>query len=459
MTNTTTNIINSRNVQTNEHKNIVKAQFNKQFKTANESFFKGLHRYYIFMGSAGSGKSVDVAQILITKMSQMRFKGMNLLVVRKTKETHHASTMQELVKAIRVLGLTNQWKIPKNLSSGELYLQHKLTENEVKFVGVNNADDIEKLKSITFANGALTTVWIEEATEIRLSDFTVIDDRLRGDLKIINPFLTYQVVLSFNPVSPQNWIKGTFWDNPDELTLCSHSNYLGNRFCDEQFHKRMMRRRMYDPEGYRVYGLGEWGELGGLILPNVKIIDDEYPDKYFEDLRYGQDFGWNHATALLDLGLKNGDVYIRREIYEHEKTTAQVIALANDRFYDKNRKMNCDSAEPDRIKEWQNAGFNATPVKKRGAKISTGTGQSELTYTKAQIDWLRQRTIFIHSSCVNTIKEIQLWKWQKDKESGEYIDKPEPVLDDAMAALRYGTDDWRNGDSVYFLTQDEDNEY
>ena len=26
-----------------------------------------------------------------------------------------------------------------------------------------------------------------------------------------------------------------------------------------------------DPEGYRVYGLGEWGELGGLILPNYRV--------------------------------------------------------------------------------------------------------------------------------------------------------------------------------------------
>lgn len=430
---------------------IIKAQFNKQFKDLNNSFFKKLHRYYILMGSAGSGKSVNVAQILIMALSQESNKGMNLLVVRKTKDSHHQSTIQELVKAIRHLHLEHQWKIPANLSKGELFLKHIQTGNEIKFAGCNNEQDIEKLKSIAFASGALTTVWIEEATELRMSDFTIIDDRLRGDLKIVNPNLAYQVILSFNPVSPVHWIKSTFWDNPDALTLCNHSNYLGNRFCDEQFHERMSRRRMYDPEGYRIYGLGEWGELGGLILPNVKIITEEYPDKYFDDLRYGQDFGWNHADAILDLGLKNNDIFIRREIYLREKTTAQIIKYAEQQMFDKNRKMKCDSAEPDRIKEWQDAGFNATPVKKTGAKIGTGTGQSELTYRKAQIDWLKQRTIYIHVSCVNTIKEIQLWKWQKDKETGLYIDKPEEHDDDAMAALRYGTDDWRNGESIYFM--------
>lgn len=114
--------------------------------------------------------------------------------------------------------------------------------------------------------------------------------------------------------------------------------------------------------------------------------------------------------------------------------------------------MNCDSAEPDRIKEWQDEGYNATPVKKRGAKIGTGTGQSELNYVKAQIDWLKQRTIYIHPRCIHTIDEIMLWKWEKDKQTGLYIDKPVNEKDDAMAALRYGTDDWRNGDSAYFLT-------
>ena len=31
---------------------------------------------------------------------------------------------------------------------------------------------------------------------------------------------------------------------------------------------RMERRKLVDPEGYQIYGLGEWGEIGGLILHN-----------------------------------------------------------------------------------------------------------------------------------------------------------------------------------------------
>lgn len=45
--------------------------------------------------------------------------------------------------------------------------------------------------------------------------------------------------------------------------------------------------------------------------------------------------------------------------------------------------------------------------------------------------------------CVNTIKELQQWKWKKDERTGEYLDDPVPVMDDAMAALRYAIEGWR----------------
>ena len=53
------------------------------------------------------------------------------------------------------------------------------------------------------------------------------------------------------------------------------------------------------------------------------------------------------------------------------------------------------------------------------------------------------RKIFVDPSCTNTIKELQQWKWKKDEKTGEYTDEPVAVMDDAMAALRYGVEGWR----------------
>ena len=44
---------------------------------------------------------------------------------------------------------------------------------------------------------------------------------------------------------------------------------------------RMERRKKVDPEGYRIYGLGEWGEVGGLILSNYVVEDfDTNPERF-----------------------------------------------------------------------------------------------------------------------------------------------------------------------------------
>lgn len=141
----------------------------------------------------------------------------------------------------------------------------------------------------------------------------------------------------------------------------------------------------------------------------------------------------NHANVILLLGEKDDDLYILREIYVFEKDTSEIISMAESIGVPKNKMMWCDSAEPDRIKMWKKAGYRAKGVDKGGSKGSI----------KAQIDWMKQRRIFVHPSCVNTIRELQQWKWQKDERTGEYLDEPVAFQDDAMAALRYGVESWR----------------
>lgn len=123
-----------------------------------------------------------------------------------------------------------------------------------------------------------------------------------------------------------------------------------------------------------------------------------------------------------------------KEIYLFNKDTSEIIEYSDGKI-PKDVDMYCDSAEPDRIKMWKKAGYRAKKVKKE--KTTTKK------YQATQIDWLKQRKIFIHPSCVNTIKEISQWKWKKDEATGEYIDEPVAFFDDAMAALRYGVERWR----------------
>jgi phage terminase large subunit len=409
----------------------MKIQFNSVFKEFNQTKC----RYRLAKGSAGSGKSVDIAMDYILKLSDPKYKGANLLVVRQTEASHKDSTFSELIGAINRMGLQAFW----SYTTTPLSLTCKATGNGIIFRGFNDMRARDRVRSITFPQGKLTWVWCEEATELQESDVDIIDDRLRGELD--NPNLYYQITFSFNPVSAQHWIKRKYWDYESDAIYKCHSTYLDNRFIDEAYHKRMEMRKEQDPDGFRIYGLGEWGETGGLILHNyvIEAVAQDF-DRY-DDILYSQDFGFNHANCILEVGFKDGEIYILRELYVFEKDTDEIIQLAESKGFDKRKIMYCDSAEPDRIKMWQKAGYRARPVVKGSGSV------------KAQIDYLKQHKIHIDASCTNTIKEIQQWKWQKDSKSGLYIDEPVNIFDDAMAALRYCIEPYRQNKKMKTLNK------
>ena len=407
--------------------NSVKIGFNRNFKTFNSC----RQRYRLAKGSAGSGKSVNIAQDFILKLGDMRYKGANLLCVRKVDTSNKDSTYAELKSAIyKIYGdkAAMYWQIKSN----PMEIISKVTGNKIIFRGMKDDGQREKVKSITFDIGKLTWIWAEEATEMYEADIDILDDRLRGDLSF-NPELYYQITFSFNPVSATHWIKAKYFDIDYEDIYTHHSTYLENRFIDEAYHRRMMMRKERDPDGYRIYGLGEWGESGGLILTNYSVEEFDISSSRFDYMVNAQDFGFNHANALGEVGFKDGNLYLCRELYKHEMDMSEIIELADKAEFNKKLTMYCDSAEPDRIRMWQKAGYRARAVKKEPNSV------------KAQIDHLKQLTIYIHPSCKNTIKEIQQWKWKKDEKSNVYTDEPVKVFDDAMAMLRYSIEEERRG--------------
>lgn len=394
---------------------------NRIFKDPDQS----QKRYIVMKGSAGSGKSVDTAQHYILRL--MSDPGRNLLCVRKSDVTNRDSTFAELQGAIfRMFG--EQYKKYWYINSSDMRLECIANHNQIFFRGVNDEKQREKLKSIAVKRGKLTDVWIEEATELTQSDFEIIDDRLRGELP---KGQFYQIRLTFNPVSSSHWIKKHFFDRTDPDVFTHHSTYKDNRFIDDAYYRRMERRKEVDPDGYRIYGLGEWGEVGGLILTNYVVEDFDTSPERFDYMVNSQDFGYNHADCIGEVGFKDGELYLCREIYEFEKDTGELIELADKRGFNKSLTMWCDSAEPDRIKMWRKAGYKARGVKKEPNSV------------RAQIDYLKLHKIHIHPSCINTIKEIQQWKWKKNEKTNEYLDEPVNFFDDAMAMLRYSIEEER----------------
>lgn len=212
------------------------------------------HRYIVLYGGAGSGKSVFAAQRLIVRM--MRKKLCNILVVRKVGDTNRTSTFALLRQVISRWGLYDLFDIT------DLRIVCKITGNECIFKGL---DDPEKIKSVTFAKGELTDIWIEEASEITEEDFNQLDIRLRG--KGVHG----QITLSFNPVNILHWLKKRFFDRKEPRAVTLKTTYKDNMHLDEGYKRTLEGYKTTDPYYYQVYCLGQWGVIGKTIFDAQKV--------------------------------------------------------------------------------------------------------------------------------------------------------------------------------------------
>ena len=206
-------------------------------------------RYLLFYGGGSSGKSYFIGERLIYK--QISPKKCNVLIVRQTGDTNRKSTFPLLKQVISNWNLSEHFKI----NESDMRIVCKLTGNEIAFAGL---DDVEKIKSITFANGELTDIWVEEATECQEADINQLKVRLRGGKS------KKQMVLSFNPINIQHWIKKHFIDS-GLATVC-FSTYKDNKFLTDDDRKALEDLKLVDEYTYEVYCLGKWGIVGKTVF-------------------------------------------------------------------------------------------------------------------------------------------------------------------------------------------------
>lgn len=217
----------------------------------NETFlplFADQHKHLVVKGGGGSGKSIWAGNKILDRCKWEP--GHRFLVVRKTAKSLRESCFHQLVTAAYRDYAGDIDKIPKG-KSGDMYIRFK-NGSEIIFAGL---DDVEKLKSIH----DITGIWIEEATEISEHDFDQLDIRLRGETKYYK-----QIIITFNPISVNHWIKKRFFDRKDKFdrVRIHESTYKDNRFLPEEDRETLESFKETNPYYYTVYCLGMWGVIG-----------------------------------------------------------------------------------------------------------------------------------------------------------------------------------------------------
>lgn len=202
-----------------------------------------------------SGKSVFSSQkVIIRVLTEEKHR---ILCARKISATLRESVYKRLKNEISAMGFMHEF----NINQTEMRFTHLPTGNEILLTGL---DDVEKLKSIE----GITSIWIEEATELNEGDLDQLDLRLRGETKNYK-----QIILSFNPIDESHWIKKRFFDNVQPNAFVLRTTFDDNAFLDEEYRAVLEQKASVNPNMYRIYYLGQWGreEVERPFASNFKV--------------------------------------------------------------------------------------------------------------------------------------------------------------------------------------------
>jgi PBSX family phage terminase large subunit len=303
-----------------------------------KNFFDTKKRYRVVKGGRASKKSCTTALWFIMNMMYY-FHAYSvkpcLLVIRRYFNTHKNSTRSQLIWAIKRLGVTHLWKIPK----GEHTLTYEPSGQVILFRGM---DDPDSITSITVSDGHLVWAWIEEAYQLHDEQaFDKLDMSFRGEV----PYpLFKQLTLTFNPWSDTTWIKPRFFDNPDEDTFTLTTDYTCNEFLGDDDRAIFEKMKVNSPRRYAIEGLGNWGIAQGLIYGTYTDTPDLF---HVSDIPEGEKIaiitaGLDYGSGELGDGTKKGKTALQ----------ASAITTGFEKVYAVDESFFKTDYDADELAEW-----------------------------------------------------------------------------------------------------------
>ena len=304
--------------------------------------------HVVCKGGRGSGKSSDIAHIIVQLM--MRY-AVNAVCIRKVDNTLEQSVYEQLKWAISEQGVTHLFKFNKS----PLRITYLPRGNYVVFRGAQQPERIKSLKDSQFP---FAIGWIEELAEFKTEDEvkTITNSLLRGEL---DDGLFYKFFYTYNPPKrKQSWLNKKYESQfqPDN-TFVHASTYKDNPFIAKEFIEEAEATRERSERRYRWEYLGEAIGSGVVPFDNLEfreITDEEAAN--FDNIRNGVDFGYATdplAFVRWHYDKKKNGIYAVDEFYGQKISNRKLAEWLKKRGYSA-EEIFADSAEPKSIAELRN---------------------------------------------------------------------------------------------------------
>ena len=384
-------------------------------------------RILLLQGGTRSGKTYSVLQFIVNLCNKKYVRPLKVGIFRETLVRAKLTVREDLLNILKSVNLYNE----KNHNKTENY--YNLNGNLIYYMG---ADDEETIKGFDS-----DLIYLNEMPQIKKSVYDQLAMRCRG-----------RIIGDYNPSYPNNYVYDLL---QEETTAILKTTYRNNPFLTAHQIAEIEKHKDKNPEYYKIYGLGERGQIKGGIFSNWTAIN-EMPNDY--PFSYAIDFGFsNDPATILQIAKHNLNLFINELCYEKGMTNLDLALMLYVKGINSNDVIYADAAEPKSIKELREGfevsedkiysfcnrfNINSTHIDINECKNTIRNGFSVYLSRKGAdsvrigINKIKDHDVYVTNRSINIWNEYQNYTWQLDHNELP-TNKPIDSYNHAIDAIRY----------------------
>ena len=357
----------------------------------------------IIRGSQGAGKTISILILLIDYCSRCPNKEVLILSAELTKM--RLTVIKDFVKIMREIGIYRD----DYFLAGTLY--RFPNGSFIKFIGLDKEDVGKGLRS--------DVAYFNEVNKINAEAYRQVASRAQVVYADYNPDAEFYIDNDVIPRDDCDFLQLTFKDN-ELLSDRERGEIL--RYYENGYNTDGTVKNKYWANLWQVYGLGNIGNLQGVVFENWDIIPEVPKDAQL--IAYGLDFGFtNDPSACVAVYRFNSELIVKEVLYKHNLLNSMICQALTDYGVGRERLV-ADSAEPKSIEEIRRSGFAIEAAKKGPDSV------------RASIGILQGFNIKVTAGSSNVIREMRAYRWKEDN-YGNTTNEPEDANNHSIDALRY----------------------
>lgn len=393
----------------------------------------GSRKIALWVGAVSAGKTLVSLFALFIAIRRTRGRGL-IVIVGKTLQTIERNVIGEMQKPELFGRLAAQVK--HTTGSNTAIILGRV----VHLVGANDARSEEKIRGST-----IELAYVDEATLLPEGFWEMLLTRLR--------VAGARLLATTNPGSSQHWLRVRYILDADlqdmivfHFTMHDNPLYFEGGDPGPSYIRAMETAFAKSKLFFDRFILGKWTNAEGAIYdgwdPAAHVVEWSRMPPMFRILGVGMDFGTQHATSCVMLGLGyDRKLYLIDELRIESTTQAgrlspsqQARAIADWLKVDHLPENN--GLRPEYLIADDAAAGNREELY-RSENIATQGAEKAVTYGIGLIASLLARGLLkVSDRCWGVIKEMPEYRWDpKASERGE--DTPIKTGDDSLDAFRY----------------------